>query len=308
MLTIANALIPVMVIILLGVFLKRIALFSDETWSGFGNLCYFVLFPALLIKTLATAEVESGFLFDYIIMVMSVILIMSLCLLLVRPLLVSRYGISGGSYSSFFQGVTRWHGFVALSIVGILFGDEGVAYMAIIMAVIIPPLNVINVLVLVKYAHGSANMRSVIGKVISNPFILACAVGVALNVLGIELPEPVFQVLSIIGGGALGLSLFTVGAGLRFSAVRDNFELIGVTTVLRLLGMPALMFFAGWLFGIDGMPLVVAVIAASVPTATAAYVLAKQMGGDDVLMANLITVQVAVAGFTLPVMIWLAGG
>ncbi len=82
MLTIANALIPVMVIILLGVFLKRIALFSDETWSGFGNLCYFVLFPALLIKTLATAEVESGFLFDYIIMVMSVILIKtSICLL-----------------------------------------------------------------------------------------------------------------------------------------------------------------------------------------------------------------------------------
>jgi len=308
MLAIANALIPVMLIILLGVFLKRTELFSDEAWNGFGSLCYFVLFPALLIKTVATAEVESGFLFDYIIMVMLVVLIMSLFLLLLRPLLLLRYGISGGAYSSFFQGVTRWHAFVALSIVGILFGDEGVAYMAIIMAVIIPPLNVINVLILVKYAHSSADMRSVIGKVITNPFILACAVGVGINVLGIGLPSPVFQILDIIGGGALGLSLFTVGAGLRFSAVKNNFELIGVTTVLRLLGMPALMFFAGWLFGIDGMPLVVAVITASVPTATGAYILAKQMGGDDVLMANLITVQVAVAGFTLPVMIWLAGG
>ncbi len=307
MLTIVSALIPVMMIIALGVFLKRTALFSDESWNGFGNLCYFVLFPVLLIKILATVKVESSFLFAYAAMVLLVVLTMSLLLVLVRPLLVSRYRIRGSSFSSFFQGVTRWHGFVALSIVGILYGDDGVAYMAIIMAIIIPPLNVINVIVLVKYAHGSADMKSVVTKVFSNPFILACALGVSLNVLGVTLPGPLFQAMDIIGGGALGLSLFTVGAGLRFSAVKDNYELIGLGSLTRLLGMPALMFAGGWLFGIDGMPLVVAVIAGGVPTATAAYILAKQMGGDDVLMANLITVQVVLSGVTLPVMIWLAG-
>lgn len=306
MFTIVSALVPVMMIIVLGIFLKRIQLFNDDVWAGFGNLCYFVLFPVLLIKTLATVQVESAFLLEYSLMVLSVVFVMSAILMLLRPLLVYRYRIRGASYSSVFQGVTRWHGFVALSIVGILFGDPGVAYMAIIMAVIIPPLNVINVYILVRYAHGSADMRSVITKVFSNPFILACAVGIGLNVSGLGIPGPLFQAMDIIGGGALGLSLFTVGAGLRFSAVKENYELVGMTSMLRLLGMPALMFLGGWAFGIQGMPLTVAVIAGGVPTATAAYVLAKQMGGDEVLMANLITVQVVLSGLTLPVLIWLS--
>jgi malonate transporter len=66
------------------------------------------------------------------------------------------------------------------------------------------------------------------------------------------------------------------------------------------------MFTGAWFFGIDGMPRTVAVIAASVPTAASSYILARQMGGDAPLMANLITVQVLMSAVTLPVMIWLA--
>jgi predicted permease len=72
--------------------------------------------------------------------------------------------------------------------------------------------------------------------------------------------------------------------------------------------MPLLMFTGGWLFGIQGLPLTVAVLAGAVPTASSSYVLARQMGGDAPLMANLITVQVIVSVVTLPLMIWLAQG
>jgi len=53
MLSAVNALIPVFLIILLGFALKRAPVFNDAAWRGFENLCYFVLFPILLIKTLA---------------------------------------------------------------------------------------------------------------------------------------------------------------------------------------------------------------------------------------------------------------
>ena len=41
------------------------------------------------------------------------------------------------------------------------------------------------------------------------------------------------------------------------------------------------------------------------PTAAASFVLARQMGGDAPLMANLITLQVIMAVVTLPLIIWL---
>jgi hypothetical protein len=307
MIAVFNALIPVIAIILLGMLLRRTPLFTDESWLGFENLCYFVLFPALLIKTLATAKIASSELLLFSAMVLFAIFGMSLLLLLFQPLMRRWLGIGGASFTSLFQGATRWHGFIALSIVGLLFGDEGVAYMAIIMAVIIPPLNVINVSVLARFTDGDSGLRDVLRKLLKNPFIIACGIGATLNLSGFGLPPQIFSLLDILGGGALGLGLLTVGAGLHFSLVLDHRLLVSFGAAIRLLGMPLLMFTGAWLFGIEGVPRTVAVIAAAVPTASTSYILARQMGGDAPLMANLITVQVVAAALTLPVMIWLAG-
>jgi len=307
MIAVFNALIPVIAIILLGMLLRRTTLFNDESWLGMENLCYFVLFPALLLKTLATAKIASTELLLFSGMVLFAIFGMSLLLLLFQPLMRRWLGIDGAAFTSLFQGATRWHGFIALSIVGLLYGDEGVAYMAIIMAVIIPPLNVINVSVLARFTDGNSGLGDVLRKLLKNPFIIACVIGAALNLTGIGLPPQIFSLFDILGGGALGLGLLTVGAGLHFSLVLDHRLLVSFGAAIRLLGMPLLMFLGAWLFGIEGMPRTVAVIAAAVPTASTSYILARQMGGDAPLMANLITVQVIVAAVTLPVMIWLAG-
>jgi predicted permease len=50
------------------------------------------------------------------------------------------------------------------------------------------------------------------------------------------------------------------------------------------------------------------VIAASVPTASAAYVLARQLGGDAPLMAEILTLQTLLAMITMPLMVALLSG
>ena len=307
MLSIIAALVPVFLIIVLGALLRRSAVFPEEVWSGFENLCYFVLFPSLLVKTLATAQIGSTELAFFSGTVLFAIFAMSGLLLISYPFL-RRRGVNKAGFTSLFQGATRWHGFMALSIVGILFGDEGVVYIAITMAVIIPPLNVINVTVLAMFSEQPSGLRQVVVKVIRNPFIIACIVGAVLNLSGIGLALPIYQLLDILGGGALGLGLLTVGAGLRLGLILDHRIRVAFGVAIRLIGMPALMFLGAWIFGVDGMARTVAVIAAAVPTASSSYVLARQMGGDAPLMANLITGQVVAATVTLPLMIWLSGG
>ncbi len=307
MFSVFSALIPVFLILLLGVFLKRLPLFDAAAWRSFETLCYFVLFPVLLIKTLATADLGSAQILGFSSALLFAILCMSALLLLAYPLLHRSFGLDAAAFSSIFQGATRWHGFIALSIVGLLFGDEGVTYMAIIMAVIIPPLNIINVSVLAHFGSGSSNLKLVLEKLLRNPFIIACAIGAFLNLSGIGLSGPLYDVFNVLGGGALGLGLLTVGAGLNIHRVLEDRALVGIGALLRLLGMPALMFLGCYLFDIQGMPRMVAVIAAAVPTAASSFILARQMGGDASLMANLITVQVLLAAITLPMMMWLAG-
>ncbi|MCB1759118.1 MAG: AEC family transporter [Gammaproteobacteria bacterium] len=307
MLSIINALIPVFLIITLGAVLQRTRLFEEAAWRGFENICYFVLFPILLVKTLAGAQLGSAEVLRFSGVLLFAISLMSGLMLLAFPLLNRYLHVSRPAFTSLLQGATRWHGFLALSIAGLLYGDEGVTFIAITMAVIIPPLNIINVTVLARFGSGDNSLRSVLRKLARNPFIIACLVGALLNLSGLGLPAPLYQVFDILGGGALGLGLLIVGAGLRLGEVRNHRLLVGFGALLRLLGMPLLMFLGARLFGISGLPLVIAVLSGAVPTAASSYVLARQMGGDATLMANLITVQVVLAVFTLPLMIWLAG-
>lgn len=230
---------------------------------------------------------------------------MAALMFLAYPILM-RLGVTPAAFTGLFQSETRWHGFIALSIVGFMLGEEATAYMAIVMAVIIPPLLVINIVVVSSFAEGRGDLRSVPGKVMRNPFILACLVGGVLNVSGIGLPGPVFPVVDMLGSGALGVGLLVIGAGLEFGKVAEHRGLVDCGTVIRLIGMPLLMFAGAWLFGVRGLPLTVAALAGAVPTASSSYVLARRMGGDAALMANLITVQVITSVITLPLMIWLA--
>ena len=76
-----------------------------------------------------------------------------------------------------------------------------------------------------------------------------------------------------------------------------------MATGLKLLVMPALVLGAATVLGLTGAALSVALIAATVPTAAASYILARQMGGDAPLMAEIITLQTVLAMITMPVIL-----
>ena len=60
MLLVISALLPVFTVIVLGYYLRHSPLLDESAWRGLENLCYFVLFPVLLVKTLAVADIGSA--------------------------------------------------------------------------------------------------------------------------------------------------------------------------------------------------------------------------------------------------------
>lgn len=54
---------------------------------------------------------------------------------------------------------------------------------------------------------------------------------------------------------------------------------------------------------LTGNSLAIVAICAAVPTSPSAYVLARQMGGDAPLLAQIITLQTILAAITMPVTI-----
>lgn len=306
MITTLNAIAPIFLIILIGYLLYRTSVIGEQIWSAIEHVCFYLLLPFLIIRTLSRANLGSVPVIDFATTIILAICSMSLLLILVYHLLKKRYPDSGPSFTSLFQGATRFHGFVALAVIGPLYGDEGITLAAIALAVMVPLLNITSVIVLSVYGHGahSIQMKQILKQIARNPLILACITGLLLNWTGI--PDIAFSAVEIIGNGGLGLALLAVGAGMRPGHAVNNKLLIFVGVIIRLIGMPAMIISMAWLLGLEGLPRTIAIVAGSVPTAASSYVMARKMGGDAVLMSNIVTFQIIASFVTLPCFIFIA--
>lgn len=306
MLATFNASAPIALIILLGYLLNRYRLAGPEIWSAIEHVCFYILFPFLIVRTLASANLADLPIADYALVLLGAGAGMALLLLAARPLLV-RSGMSGPTFTSLFQGATRFHGFMALAVVGALYGAPGLALSALAISILVPILNVVAVIVLSVWGDGAEGMstRIILSRLARNPLIFACLAGLALNLSG--LPPFIFSAIEIIGDGGLGLAMMAVGAGLQIERVAQTKWLLIVGVMIRLIGMPLLVILLCWLVGLEGLPRTIAIITGAVPTASTAYVMARKMGGDAQLMANIVTFQVVAAAVTLPVFIYIAG-
>ncbi len=306
MLNTLNAIAPIFLIIAIGYVLYRTRIVGEEVWSAIEHICFYLLLPFLIIRTLSRANLGGVPIVDFTLVLVVAIFGMSLLLILIHTALRSRYPQGGPSFTSLFQGITRFHGFVALAIIGPLYGDEGVTLAAIALAIMVPMLNMLSVIVLSVYGSGNSDpdFRQVLLRILKNPLIIACVTGLVLNWTGV--PDVIFDTIIIIGNGGLGLALLAVGAGLRIGQAADQKLLIATGVFTRLIGMPVIIIVMAWLIGLEGLPRTVAIIAGAVPTAASSYVMARKMGGNAELMSNIMTFQVIAAVFTLPVFIYIA--
>ncbi|MDX3966283.1 MAG: AEC family transporter [Bradyrhizobium sp.] len=300
------ALLPVFILIVLGVVLKHSLMRLDTQWHGLEQLTYFVLFPMLLIQTLVKADLSRVPVAGVGGALLLSALAMSLLCLALRPAL-SRLGIDGPAFTSIFQGATRWQTFVALSIAANMFGDLGLALASVAMVAIIPLVNVFSVAVLAHYAAKEKRSPRVIAMtVIRNPLIWACVIGLAVNLMHLPLPRIWHEVADALSRSSLAIGLLVTGAGLHLKGLLRPSLGAAIGVGLKLVLMPALALGLATWFGITGNSLAIVAICAAVPTSPSAYVLARQMGGDAPLLAQIITLQTILAAITMPIAIALA--
>ncbi len=227
-------------------------------------------------------------------------------LLLFKPVLKDKLGLDGPGYSSLFQCATRWNGFVALPILAKLYGDDGVTLVAVIIGALVPLANVMAVTVVARNTSArSPSIPETVRIVFRNPFIWATALSILVNLRYSRLrsgadvarspwrrrdgSRPVDGRRGPVRGwhlSPLGGSAHRNGSQAdRYAPARPGLELAT---------------------GVTGMAFVACMVCAAVPTATSAYVLARQMGGDGPLVSATVMLQTLVSFFSIPLVIMLA--
>lgn len=297
MVTFIEALLPVFSLIIIGYLFRYYAFPSAEFWPLAARITYFAFFPALVLTRLALADLHGIAIVPLALALSIPVLVMTVLVVLVRPLL----RVSNPAFTSIFQGSVRFNTYVGLATAAVLLGNDGVALASIALAVLIPLVNVLCVTVLTIYGgHGPLNWWRVLRSIMTNPLIIACAIGILLNWTTIGLPLGSASILEIFSRAALPMGLLTVGAGLDLAAVRTAVGPVLLSSLLKLVVMPLLAALACHLLQVEGTVAGVVILFGTLPTAPSAYILAQELGGDVKLMAGILTVQTLLAVITMP--------
>lgn len=297
MLDIIIAVAPIFGLILFGCVLRRMDFPGPGFWPVSERLTYYVLFPAMLMHGLSGRQIQAGG-FPIAGAIAGSVVLVFLGLRWLRP----RLGMSGPAYTSVLQGSIRPNTYVAMSVAAGLLGPDWMALSAVALLTIIPLVNVLCVLALARHGNNAGGgLLKVLKELARNPLILSCVVGLAMNWGGWSLPPVVDNLFAILGTAALPMGLLAVGAGFRFDGVMDGVRGLAVSSAAHLVALPVLAAIIARGLAGDVLAVRTAVIYTAIPVAVSAFILARQMGGDHRLMAQIITFQTLLSAATLPV-------
>lgn len=291
------ALWPLFALIVAGYLLRRADFPGEAFWPGAERLNYFVLFPALLLGSLARAPLDNPALPRLALAVLLGLAAGWLGLLALR-----RWrGWPAARFGAIVQGTLRFNTYLGLATVGSLYGAEGLTLAALMLALMVPAVNVLSVWAL--SAERGVSARSLLLPIARNPLILACLGGALLNLGGIGLPSGTERLLGLLAAASLPLGLLCVGAALRPQELRGEGPALAGNCAARLLLMPLLALIVARALALPAMESSLLVLFFALPTAPTAYTLTRQLGGDGHLMAGIITLQTLLAAVSLPLLL-----
>ncbi len=299
-----TTLLPIILLIALGTFLRLRGFLADNFWPGAERLSYYVLLPSLFLHGLATANLDG-------VPVLGMVGVLMLSTLAGAVLLVLYQGAmnhDGADFTSVFQGGIRFNNYIGATLAAGIYGSAGIALAAVANAAIVPLVNLLCVLVFARFSARHSSPATVLRAIFANPLIVGCAGGLLLRASGLGLPAGIEPTVKALGQAALPLGLLCVGAALGGARLGQQVRPLMAASAFKFLVMPLTTWGLCRLLGLGGQAAVVAVLFQALPTASSSYVMARQMGGNAPLMATIIALQTVLAAATLPLVLMLALG
>ncbi|MDQ3025020.1 MAG: AEC family transporter [Pseudomonadota bacterium] len=291
----ALLILPNFVLILVGLALARRFDYGRGFWEGLEKLVYYVLFPALLFRSLALAKIDftqTGWLAAAACAFTVAGFLLSL---LAKPI----FNLDQQLHATGSQCGYRFSTYIGLAIAGSLFGGEGVALAALLLGVMIPLANFGAVAVLAAHSE-----RGFLKELAQHPLVVSSLAGFAWNLAGLPLPGFADQTLALLGQTALPAGLLSVGAAMRFERGQGPVGAHAWWLAVKLVVVPAMAWALARALGLHGIEGQVLILCAALPTATNAYILAVRMTGDGRAVATQITAGTVFCMVTIP--LWMA--
>lgn len=307
--TAANAVLPIVLLILLGYFLRQKNFLSSDFVKVGNKLVFKICLPCSLfvnVYDVAGFEIIQWDVILYCVIMVFVICLLGILLALATTKQLSRRGAVA-------QSVFRSNmAIIGLSLASALGGDAAVAMTSVVSAFTVALFNVLAVLVLSMFAEGDRrekqDFRKILLNIVKNPLIIGIALGMlCLLIRSLQTTlfgQPLFllkrdlkfayTILNNLKSLSTPLALIVMGGQFTFSAVKGMKKEILSGTLGRIVMAPLVGIGVAVILSTLGVfhwdasvyPALIALFGS--PTAVSSAIMAGQMGADEQLATQLV--------------------
>lgn len=303
------SLIPVVLLIALGFVAGRLQWIRDSAVRDLSNLVFLVLIPALLFRTMSSVRVEQ-------LDTLPLLVYFSAALGLFFVLLAFQ-GFHRRAVALALAGVFSNTVMIGIPLVELAYGKAGLVTLLTLISVhalvLLTVITIVFELVVAREARASgAGASSLWGSVgaavkstVIHPIPLPILCGLLFAQTGWGLPVVVDKPLQLLANAFGPIALLLVGVTMSRTRVAGLWRDTLWVTLLKNLALPACVAASGWLWGLQGLPWTVMVVAAALPVGANVFLFAQRYQvAEDVVTAS-VGVSTAVAMVTLSAVVWL---
>ena len=299
-----NATVPVFLMMVIGLGLRRAGLFSEEFAAKVNKFVFRIPMPFLVFADLVTVDFAEAWNTKFVLFCFFVT-VASIAIAAGVSCLWKDKSIRG----EFIQAAYRSSAaLLGIAFITNIYGNAGMAPLMIIGAV--PLYNIMAVVVLTFFRPGhnhldKALLRDTAKGVITNPIIIGILAGLLWSALKIPMPVIMEKTVTSIGSIASPLGLMAMGATFDIKKAFGKAKPAAVAAGIKLVGFAALFLpLAVWM-GFRNEELVAILIMLTSATTVSSYVMARNMGHEGVLSSSVVMLTTLFSAFTITFWIWL---
>ena len=191
-------------------------------------------------------------------------------------------------------------GNAGLPVISLVYGDVGVFYASIFL---IPIRLTMFTVGIALFAGTNGNIRTRITGILKNPSVFVVLIGFALMAFKIALPKVLSDAVRTIGDMTSPLAMMIIGMSLAEMKPREMMNRNAfLVSLVRLIVIPAVLFFLLRIFKIDSLATAVAITLASMPVATNTAIFAEQYDADYRFASKCVFISTVLSLLTVPLL------
>ena len=299
-----NVTIPVFMMIILGMILRRIGWIDQQFASKMNKFVFLVPLPVLVFEDLATLDFNEVWDTKFVLFCFFVTLV-SIMIVIIISFFIKKKNIQGEFIQASYRNSAALLG---IALIQNIYGHATMAPLMIIGSV--PMYNIMAVIVLSLFSSKRDNLNkkvwiNTLKGIVTNPILIGIVVGLMWSLLKLPMPSILSKTVSSIGNIATPMGLMAMGATFDFKAALGEIKLSILATFIKLFGFCMVFLPLAIQFCFVNEQLIAILVMLGSATTVSCFVMAKNMGHDGTLTSTVVMMTTILSAFSITMWLYI---